>query len=89
MTMQGKYKKWTLWGCRCRGEGVELRPLDLPASRTIALAIPSAAKQSAITDCFARFVKGWVERRTAECVEKNGRVLVDLLQMNIYNSHTR
>lgn len=45
-----------------KSEGVELRPLDPPASRVIALAIPGSAGQSPATRRFAEFAANWVKR---------------------------
>ena len=45
---------------RGNGEGIEIRPIDPPASRTIALAIPSP-DPSAATRRFADFAAEWVK----------------------------
>ena len=45
---------------RGNGEGIEIRPIDPPASRTIALAIP-APDPSAATRRFADFAAAWVK----------------------------
>ena len=47
---------------RGRGNKVEVRPLDPPASRTLALAIPAGSLAGPATRRFAEFAAEWVKR---------------------------
>lgn len=47
-----------------RGEGVAVRPLDPPASRVLAMAIPAGDRAGPATRRFAQFAAEWVAKNT-------------------------
>ncbi|MBR6114506.1 MAG: LysR family transcriptional regulator [Oscillospiraceae bacterium] len=46
-------------------EGVAVRPLDPPASRMLALAVPAGDRAGPVTRRFAEFVREWVQKKIA------------------------
>ncbi len=48
---------------RGHGEGVEIRPIDPPASRTLALAVPAGNRTGPAARRFAEFAAAWVREK--------------------------